>query len=154
VVLGPTGRNFGAGMSGGHAYVLDELGDFPMRLNPELVEHHPVTSASDMEELRGLIKAHGVHTQSHKADRILAAWPASATRFWKVVPRSTSKRKAEVETTAQASQAPKTLPTVPSGQPAEKLDRALDATAASMTDSATLPAAGEPGVIAPPTSHP
>ncbi len=87
-VLGPTGRNFGAGMSGGRAYVLDSLGDFPARLNPGHVSYHLVTEDEALEELRLLLEAHRAATGSQKAARVLNAWPASATRFWRVEPRS------------------------------------------------------------------
>lgn len=87
-VLGPTGRNFGAGMSGGRAYVLDSLGDFPARLNPGHVSYHLVTEEGAMEELRILLEAHRAATGSQKAARVLSAWPASSTRFWRVEPRS------------------------------------------------------------------
>jgi glutamate synthase domain-containing protein 3 len=88
VVLGPTGRNFGAGMSGGRAYVMDEFGDFEARLNPMLAESSPVDAPGDLEELRVLIEEHLQRTGSARAKRILKAWPHAATRFWKVEPRS------------------------------------------------------------------
>ena len=86
VVLGPTGRNFGAGMSGGRAYVMDEFGDFEACLNPMLVESTPVDAPGDLEELRALIAEHLDRTGSARAQRILQAWPHVATRFWKIDP--------------------------------------------------------------------
>ena len=85
VILGSTGRNFGAGMSGGIAYVLDEDGAFSERLNTEMVAVEEMTE-EDLERLHGLISAHGRETGSAVAERILADWPAAAERFSKVMP--------------------------------------------------------------------
>ena len=67
VVLGPTGKNFAAGMSGGVAFVLDEHRDLYLRLNKSLVSMDPVTEPHDIAELRGLIEAHAEATGSVKA---------------------------------------------------------------------------------------
>jgi len=83
VVLGPTGRNFAAGMSGGVAYVLDETGVFPSRCNLELVGLEPV---DDDETLRALVEEHGRRTGSPVAARLLAAWEQTLERFVKVMP--------------------------------------------------------------------
>ncbi|MEO6574671.1 MAG: glutamate synthase subunit alpha, partial [Polyangiaceae bacterium] len=86
VVLGTTGRNFGAGMSGGIAYVLDEDGRFASRCNPSMVELEPVALGDDAE-LRALVEAHLAHTRSEKAASLLSAWEeTSCARFVKVVP--------------------------------------------------------------------
>jgi glutamate synthase (NADPH/NADH) large chain len=87
VVLGPTGRNFAAGMSGGIAYVLDEAGDFDSRCNPEMVDLEPVAGHEDVEELRGLIEAHLLHTESATAKRVLDSWDEMVSLFVKVYPR-------------------------------------------------------------------
>ena len=87
VVLGPAGRNFAAGMSGGVAYVLDEDGGLALRLNGELVSAAPVTEEKDAEELRELIRAHGEATGSPKAKRILAGFGAWLPKFKKILPR-------------------------------------------------------------------
>jgi len=89
-VLGKTGVNFGAGMTGGFAYVLDESGDFRKRVNPELVEVLDVeTLAIHEEHLRGLITEHVHHTGSVRGEEILANWPAfSAAKFALVKPKS------------------------------------------------------------------
>src|SRR5207249_4821750 len=70
VVLGPTGRNFAAGMSGGIAYVLDEAGVFAERCNPELVELE-VPGAEDLAGVRALVEEHRERTESPVAARVL-----------------------------------------------------------------------------------
>ncbi|MEC5342520.1 glutamate synthase large subunit [Brenneria populi] len=88
-VLGRTGVNFGAGMTGGFAYVLDEDGEFRKRVNPELVEVLDVEQLAIHEEhLRGLITEHAQHTGSQRAEEILANWPAWAAKFALVKPKS------------------------------------------------------------------
>ena len=84
-VIGPTGRNFAAGMSGGIAYVLDEDGAFATRCNGELVGLEPV-AGDDAETLRALVEEHGRRTGSPVAARLLAAWEATLERFVKVIP--------------------------------------------------------------------
>jgi len=86
VVLGRTGRNFAAGMSGGVAYVLDTDGEFArQRCNREGVDLGPV-AAEDADALRGLIQTHRDCTQSALAARILEAWEQFRPRFVKVMP--------------------------------------------------------------------
>jgi glutamate synthase domain-containing protein 2/glutamate synthase domain-containing protein 3 len=86
VVLGPTGRNFAAGMSGGIAYVLDEGGDFGRcRCNPEMVGLEEI-STDDLPELKELIVSHYRYTQSTVAARVLAKWDEALLRFIKVIP--------------------------------------------------------------------
>ncbi len=87
VVLGPTGRNFAAGMSGGIAYVLDETGDFSDRCNQEMVDLEPVVDVEDADELRGLIQHHLDHTGSANAKRVLDAWDEFLPKFVKVYPQ-------------------------------------------------------------------
>ena len=84
-VLGPTGRNFAAGMSGGVAYVLDEAGTFARRCNTELVALDPLDEA-DEEALTLLVSEHAERTGSPVAGRLLADWEQSLTRFVKVMP--------------------------------------------------------------------
>ncbi len=86
VVLGPTGRNFGAGMSGGLAYVYDPHGEFSGRVNPDMVDLDPLDE-DDRDWLATVLDRHRHETGSALADRVLAAWPAEAGRFLKVVPR-------------------------------------------------------------------
>jgi glutamate synthase (NADPH/NADH) large chain/glutamate synthase (ferredoxin) len=87
VVLGPTGRNFAAGMSGGIAYVLDEEGSFPKRCNMGMVGFEEL-SAADAIELRAMIEEHGQRTGSPVAERVLADWEGLLARgaFVKVMP--------------------------------------------------------------------
>ena len=85
-VLGPTGRNFAAGMSGGIAYVFDADGGFAtLRCNTEQVELGPL-AADDAERLHVLLQQHVLHTGSTLAQRMLADWPAALPRFVKVLP--------------------------------------------------------------------
>ena len=87
-VIGPTGRNFGAGMSGGIAYVFDEDGTFPDRFNDGMADlEHVAPGSSDDLELRRLVENHYRYTQSTVAERLLADWASSLRRFHKVMPR-------------------------------------------------------------------
>jgi glutamate synthase (NADPH/NADH) large chain len=108
VVLGPTGRNFAAGMSGGVAYVWDEDGDFARRCNLAMVSLEAVLPAAEQQArmpraiwhaarrggsqdtdetiLRGLIEAHFRHTGSVRAREILTQWATERNRFVKVFP--------------------------------------------------------------------
>jgi glutamate synthase domain-containing protein 3 len=87
VILGPTGRNFAAGMGGGVAYVLDESGNFAAtRCNREMVLLEPVIDPEDVDELRRLIEAHTGHTGSSVGQKILKDWKAFLPRFIKVIP--------------------------------------------------------------------
>ncbi len=87
-VLGPTGRNFAAGMSGGFAYVLDLDGGFPSRCNPEMVDLEPMADREDVETLRGLVEDHYRHTGSPRAKDVLDNWDAMLPRFVKVYPKA------------------------------------------------------------------
>jgi glutamate synthase domain-containing protein 2/glutamate synthase domain-containing protein 3 len=85
VVLGRTGRNFAAGMSGGVAYVLDEDGTFGGRCNMGMVEFDPL-EADDVETLRDLVRRHHEYTRSAVAERLLARWSDTVKHFVKVMP--------------------------------------------------------------------
>jgi glutamate synthase (ferredoxin) len=87
VVLGRTGRNFAAGMSGGIAYVLDEAGDFPSRCNREMVDLETLADPEEIRDLRDLIQRHIDYTDSALGERILSDWEAMVPRFVKVMPR-------------------------------------------------------------------
>jgi len=89
VVLGPTGRNFGAGMTGGTAWVLDEDGRFPLRLAADSVAAERLSGLGREEEgeLLALLERHAAATGSLVAQRLLAEWPAARGRFWRVLPR-------------------------------------------------------------------
>jgi len=86
VVLGKTGSNFAAGMSGGIAYVLDEMQLFDTLCNLDMVELESVWQQADVELLRGLIQQHLKWTGSERAKSILDAWPDMVGKFVKVVP--------------------------------------------------------------------
>jgi glutamate synthase (NADPH/NADH) large chain/glutamate synthase (ferredoxin) len=86
IVLGTTGRNFAAGMSGGIAYVLDEEGVFPDRCNMELVDLEEPMEA-DFEEIRALVMEHAARTASPVAERALAQWETLRGSWVKVFPR-------------------------------------------------------------------
>ena len=86
VVLGRTGLNFAAGMSGGIAYVYDEDGLFDVRCNLEMVDLEPVRRKADIAELRRMISRHAEFTGSHTAKRMLEHWDEYLPRFVKVFP--------------------------------------------------------------------
>jgi glutamate synthase (NADPH) large chain len=87
VVLGKTGRNFAAGMSGGLAFVLDEEGQFSTRCNKGMVDLEPVVEADDIAFLKAAIERHLKFTGSAKAARLLADWAANVKKFVKVFPK-------------------------------------------------------------------
>jgi glutamate synthase domain-containing protein 3 len=86
VVLGPTGRNFAAGMSGGVAFVLNEDGAFDQRCNKGLVEVAPIDEADDVTLLRKLLERHQRLTDSAHARRCLRHWEATLARCVRVMP--------------------------------------------------------------------
>jgi glutamate synthase (NADPH/NADH) large chain len=88
VVLGDTGRNFGAGMSGGEAYVLDEAGTFDQKVNRGMVRVEPLTDDRDRQLVRRLVDMHRHHTGSTKAERVLANWDQAVNQFRKVMPEA------------------------------------------------------------------
>jgi glutamate synthase domain-containing protein 2/glutamate synthase domain-containing protein 1/glutamate synthase domain-containing protein 3 len=87
VVLGPTGRNFAAGMSGGIAYVFDQDSGFDRRCNKAMVDLEQVTEERDINDLRRFIERHVEYTGSEKGASILAEWDNNLARFVKVMPR-------------------------------------------------------------------
>ena len=87
VILGDTGRNLGAGMSNGMAYVLDEYGDLPSRMNHDLVEKQAVVHPEDIELLRTMIERHYERTGSRRAQELLGAWEEALPKFRKIAPR-------------------------------------------------------------------
>lgn len=87
VVLGETGRNFAAGMSGGVAYILDEAGDFATRCNMSMVDLEKLEDVEEISDLRQLIQTHVDLTGSAKASKVLAAWDEMVPVFVKVMPR-------------------------------------------------------------------
>jgi glutamate synthase domain-containing protein 3 len=95
VILGRTGRNFAAGMSGGIAYVLDQDGGFGGRCNKELVGFDPLED-EDVALLRALVAEHRERTGSPVAARVLASWEESLSRFVKVMPHDYKRALAEL----------------------------------------------------------
>jgi glutamate synthase (NADPH/NADH) large chain len=86
VILGPTGRNFAAGMSGGIAYVYDPQGRLPQNINSEMVELEELDD-TDVEWLHDMLEAHRDATDSAVAQRVLTDWPQQVGDFVKVMPR-------------------------------------------------------------------
>jgi len=86
VILGKTGRNFGAGMSGGIAYVWDPEGEFPKQCNTGTFELEDLVSIDDILELKAMIKKHYLYTDSPVAKSILDDWEKRMSEFVKVMP--------------------------------------------------------------------
>jgi glutamate synthase (NADPH/NADH) large chain len=87
VVLGPTGRNFAAGMSGGIAYVYDPNGQLESNVNPEMVFMEPLEDDTEINDVLNLIKKHIKYTDSAVAHKMLANWSEVVSQFVKVIPR-------------------------------------------------------------------
>jgi len=87
VILGPTGRNFAAGMSGGVAYVLDEAGDFATRCNRQMVGLEKLEDPAEIEEVYAMIKRHADYTKSQRAFKVMALWEQMIPKFVKVLPK-------------------------------------------------------------------
>ncbi len=87
VVLGRTGRNFAAGMSGGIAYVYDRAGDFAERCNTHMVDLEVLEDPEEIEEVRGMIERHFAWTRSWRAGEVLARWYEAIPQFVKVYPK-------------------------------------------------------------------
>jgi glutamate synthase domain-containing protein 3 len=86
IVLGPTGKNFAAGMSGGIAYVLDTQGGFGRRCNQEMVTLCKLDDPDESAEIRGMIERHAEYTSSNLAQKILKDWESMRTKFVKIYP--------------------------------------------------------------------
>ena len=86
VVLGSVGNNFGAGMTGGMAFVFDEDDSFKTMMNPETLETFRIETEYWEAELKALIEAHYLHTGSAVGGRILGDWQRCLPRFWHIVP--------------------------------------------------------------------
>jgi glutamate synthase domain-containing protein 2/glutamate synthase domain-containing protein 3 len=87
LILGQTGRNFGAGMTGGRAYVLDQARVFERRVNLELVQLERLEGSEDIDNIRMLLERHFVATKSNLALEILTNWDDYQELFWMVIPR-------------------------------------------------------------------
>jgi glutamate synthase (NADPH/NADH) large chain/glutamate synthase (ferredoxin) len=103
-ILGRTGKNFGAGMSGGTAYVFDVDGRFYSRVNPEMVVALPIKRECDIAELRALIESHVERTGSLHGQALLDDWAESIKRFVRVIPRDRAALEAAEEEHEAASQ--------------------------------------------------
>jgi glutamate synthase (NADPH/NADH) large chain len=99
VVLGPVGRNFGAGMSGGTAFVFDPAQTFRSRCNLDMIELEPLVDESDLWLVQGLIEDHVRLTGSARGRKLLDTWDHIAARFVKVMPTE-YKRVLELRKTA------------------------------------------------------
>jgi len=95
VIIGPTGRNFAAGMSGGIAYVLDEAGDFVSKVNNAAVDFDPL-EADDIDFIQRSLRKHFQYTRSEKADQILRKWDKFAPKFVKLMPQDYKRALAEL----------------------------------------------------------
>ncbi|ANU09761.1 glutamate synthase large subunit [Planococcus antarcticus DSM 14505] len=87
-ILGKTGKNFAAGMSGGVAYVLDEEGTFSAHCNAEMVHLQPLADPAEIEELREMVQKHVHYTSSAKGTRLLANWDIYTAKFVRVIPKA------------------------------------------------------------------
>ncbi len=87
VVLGPVGRNFGAGMSGGIAYILDDSGAAEGRINRQMVGSEKLEDPGEIAAVKTLVERHHALTGSKRARAVLDAWETSLPRFIRVVPR-------------------------------------------------------------------
>ena len=95
VVLGRVGLNFGAGMSGGLAFLYDDRDVAPQRINQTMIKLSRMGNRDESESLRLLIAEHADATSSPHARRLLGSWPESQTKFWKVIPHPPSPGVAE-----------------------------------------------------------
>jgi glutamate synthase (ferredoxin) len=112
-ILGDFGRNLGAGMSGGRAYVFDPEGLLPGRYNPEMVALERGLSADSAEQLRQMLEWHRQATASRRAADLLGAWAANLVLFWKVTPKETGRGQ-------DARPVPSTAPRISAAAPSER----------------------------------
>ena len=103
VILGTTGQNFGAGMSGGTAYVYDEDGIFQSRINTEMVAALPVQRDIDKAEVKALIEDHAKLTGSPRAKALLADWDKTCKKLIRVIPKTKAALEAAEEQHEPAS---------------------------------------------------
>jgi glutamate synthase domain-containing protein 2/glutamate synthase domain-containing protein 1/glutamate synthase domain-containing protein 3 len=104
VILGQTGRNFAAGMSGGIAYVWDADGSFPTRVNKEMVELEPL-DGQDLDYVKGIVAKHVEYTGSTRGKEILDRWESEKSRFVKVMPTDYKRALAELRKLADQEHA-------------------------------------------------
>jgi glutamate synthase domain-containing protein 3 len=115
VILGKTGRNFAAGMSGGMAFIFDEKGEFPAKCNLEMVSIEPFEDEEDRLLVRDLLIQHAGYTNSEVAAYILNDWDELSKHFVKVMPNDLKRVLAEKKTAAEANA--KKLPVLDSACP-------------------------------------
>jgi glutamate synthase (ferredoxin) len=101
VILGSTGRNFAAGMSGGIAYVYDSDGTFPARCNLQMVELQKIEDKEEMKEIREMISRHAKYTGSAVARTILSQWSDELPKFVKVLPSDFISMQTEIDIAIQ-----------------------------------------------------
>jgi glutamate synthase domain-containing protein 3 len=102
VVLGPAGRNFAAGMSGGVAYVLDESGDFPGRCNQQMVALEDLQDLDEIIAVQRMIQRHVEYTGSDLGQHVLANWNAMVLKFRKVMPKDYKRMLAAMQRVTEA----------------------------------------------------
>ncbi|HVJ89723.1 MAG TPA: glutamate synthase large subunit, partial [Labilithrix sp.] len=122
VVLGPAGRNFAAGMSGGVAFVLDDDGTFESRCNMGMVEVEHLSDPEDEALVRGLVEEHVVRTASVRGRELLGSWPMAARRFRKVIP---TEYRRVLEASRLAAGAERSSVRAPEGHSASETKRGL-----------------------------
>jgi glutamate synthase (ferredoxin) len=119
VILGKTGRNFAAGMSGGIAYVLDLDGSFPQLVNKEMVELEDLSDPADQDTVLNLVRKHVQYTGSTPGRWVLDHWDAAVAKFVKIMPADYKLALKKLQEEAQAMQA---------GQDAGKISAESNAT--------------------------
>ena len=97
VVLGHTGRNFAAGMSGGIAYVYDPEGTFLKRCNLEMVLLERIEDVAESADLRGMIQRHVANTGSAVGQRVLDNWQDALNQFVRVIPKDFKRMTEQIE---------------------------------------------------------
>jgi glutamate synthase domain-containing protein 2/glutamate synthase domain-containing protein 1/glutamate synthase domain-containing protein 3 len=97
VILGPVGRNFAAGMSGGIAYVFDPFNRLPELCNPAMVDLERIETTEDEREVLKLVETHFRYTRSGRAERVLDKWETTMPRIVKVMPRDYKRALAGIE---------------------------------------------------------
>ncbi|MDH5541705.1 MAG: glutamate synthase large subunit [Nitrospinota bacterium] len=96
IILGSIGKNFGAGMSGGIAYILETDGMSKKRINPEMVDLERLSDPAEIEEVKGMIERHHNFTGSNTSRKVLAKWNSSVAKFIKVMPKDYKRALAEM----------------------------------------------------------
>jgi glutamate synthase (ferredoxin) len=110
IVLGRTGRNFAAGMSGGLAYVFDPKNDFPKHCNSAMVGLGRLSNPDEIKRVQELIYAHLENTESPRAGEILRHWPEAVKHFWRVAPCPAPARSGDKPTLPLMKSQPKAAP--------------------------------------------